>query len=524
MNNTLAQTLKTKGLLLEKDIYDLVNEIGNTDSILRFIDTIVETLGQKMITKQVLTQHVNIIQKIVGRYDAADKQTMDTFLVKLGITVEVTRENTPEQHETPAKEHRTDFKIFYADTFQDKKLEMTDFSGHFRSRYSQIQRMLMGRSELASKLISINKISSDRSTVAIIGIVTEKRITKNKNMIIRFEDLTGEINALVKCDKEDLFPKAEELQLDDVVGIKASGNRDMLFVHDILFPDAFLTEKTTFTRDISVAFISDVHAGSDRHLGKSFQNFITWLNTDDENAQKIRYLFISGDTVDGIGVFPGQEKVLKLTTMEEQYELLASYLKNVPKRITMFLCPGQHDATRVAEPQPIISKKYAHALYDIENLILVTNPSTVQLIEGEKEFNILMYHGASIHSFINEIRELRLMKAHRCPAKAICHMLKRRHLAPTHSEVVYIPNANKDPLVIETVPDVLCTGEVHRLDIENYNNVLIITGSCWQAQPPFEEKVGNEPDPCKVPVLNLKTRELKVFDFTDTAELNKTYD
>jgi DNA polymerase II small subunit len=94
-------------------------------------------------------------------------------------------------------------------------------------------------------------------------------------------------------------------------------------------------------------------------------------------------------------------------------------------------------------------------------------------------------------------------------------MLKRRHLAPTHSAVVYVPNESMDPLVITEVPDVLCTGEVHRLDIESYNGVLIITGSCWQSQTDFEEKVGNIPDPCKVPVLNLKTRELKILDFSD---------
>jgi DNA polymerase II small subunit len=155
----------------------------------------------------------------------------------------------------------------------------------------------------------------------------------------------------------------------------------------------------------------------------------------------------------------------------------------------------------------------------LDNLILVNNPTQVTLCEGSKEIKILMYHGASIHSFISEIPELRLGKAHRTPAKAVKHMLKRRHLAPTHSEVTYIPHAERDPLVISEVPDILCTGEVHRLDIESYNGVLIITGSCWQAQTPFEEKVGNIPDPCKVPVLSLDTRELRVFDFSDGEEL-----
>ena len=187
------------------------------------------------------------------------------------------------------------------------------------------------------------------------------------------------------------------------------------------------------------------------------------------------------------------------------------------------MCPGQHDAVRVAEPQPIIDRSYAPELYEIENLVLVTNPTLVKILEGDKEFKVLMYHGASIHSFINEIPELRLAKAHKTPAKAVRHMLKRRHLAPTHSSVVYIPNVHLDPLVIAEVPDVLCTGEVHRLDIESYNGTLIITGSCWQAQTPFEEKVGNIPDPAKVPVFNIKTRELKIFDFGVEEEINREY-
>ena len=365
-------------------------------------------------------------------------------------------------------------------------------------------------------LTSINKISGGRTNFTLIGMVTEKRTTKNKNLIIKFEDLTGEINALVKLGK-DCFKDAAELQLDDVVALKCSGSSEIVFVQDVIYPESILTNKIKFNEDSCVAFISDIHVGSNKFLAKEFESFIYWLDSDNELAKKIKYIFIVGDTVDGIGVFPGQERVLDLNSLKDQYDVLASYLKKVPKRITMFMCPGQHDASRVPEPQPIVDKFYAGALYDVENLILVSNPCTVKLIEGIKEFNILMYHGASIHSFINNIEELRLIKAHKHPAKAVKHMLKRRHLAPSHgvsASIVYVPNSEKDPLVISQIPDILCTGEVHRLDVERHNGVLILTGSCWQAQTEFEEKIGNIPDPCKVPVYNLKTHELKILDFT----------
>lgn len=524
MNDEIVGIIKRKGLLLEKDIYETVANLHNSDFAVTFLEQLEKASGSKMITKQSLNKNFSYVKNFVEKLPGENKSLVEHVFVKLGLSLEITREKQIVNEPSPSLEKN--YKVIFTPT-TDKKLEVKDFTSHFRARFQQIQRILMQRADLQNNLVSINKISSDRTNLSIIGIVTEKRITKNKNMMITFEDLTGQIKGLAKFDRDEVFAKAEELQLDDIVGIRASGNKDLLFIYDIFYPDSFVEQKTKFDEDVSIAFISDIHAGSDRHLGKSVQNFLNWINSDDPHAQKIRYLFIVGDNVDGVGVFPNQDRVLKLKSMEEQYNLLASYLRQIPKHITMFLIPGQHDATRVAEPQPPPNIRYAEELYKIDNLVLIPNPTLVKLLEGDKEFKVLMYHGASVHTFINEIKELRLMKAHKCPAKAVKHMLKRRHLAPMHgvsTSIVYIPGSEKDPLVIDEVPDVLCTGEVHRLDIETHNGTLIITGSCWQAQTPFEEKVGNIPDPAKIPVLNLKTRELKIFDFGDEEEINRDYD
>jgi len=508
MNEEILKTIREKGLLLEKEIYELLEGFGSVEAAKSFLENIEKISGQKFITKSILNKNYEYIQNIIGSLPEGEK-VLERVSVRLGLSVEVKKEKVVGESN---RQKRLNYQVFYADTKPEKKVEVSDFTRYFRSRYQQLQRILLNRAELRDSLVSIGKISSDRASLSVIGMVTEKRVTKNKNLIIRLEDLTGEVNILVKFGS-NVFDKADELQLDDVIGMKGSGNRDLLFVHDIYYPDSFLSEKVKFNEDINIAFVSDLHVGSDRHLGKSFERFLDWLNSEDSYAKKIKFLFFVGDNVDGVGIFPGQEDFLSLKSMYLQYEKLTEYLKRIPKRITMFMCPGQHDACRVAEPQPLISKKYAHGLYEIDNLVLVTNPCMVKLLEGEKEFKILMYHGASLHSFINEVKELRELKAHACPAKAVKHMLKRRHLAPSHSTVSYIPNPDLDPLVISEVPDIITTGEVHRVDVENYNGVLIIANSCWQAQTPFEEKVGNIPDPCKVPVFNLKTRELKIFDF-----------
>ena len=93
-------------------------------------------------------------------------------------------------------------------------------------------------------------------------------------------------------------------------------------------------------------------------------------------------------------------------------------------------------------------------------------------------------------------------------------MLKRRHLAPIHGSCDYVPG-EIDPLVIDIIPDIVATGDLHRPEVSVYNNILLIASSCWQSITPFEEKVGNNPDPCKVPIFNLKTREIKIMDFSN---------
>ena len=60
--------------------------------------------------------------------------------------------------------------------------------------------------------------------------------------------------------------------------------------------------------------------------------------------------------------------------------------------------------------------------------------------------------------------------------------------------------------------------------LELFQLSLIIANSCWQAMTAFEEKVGNNPDPCKVPILNLKTRAIKILDFSDDDNVEDEVD
>jgi len=519
-----------KGCLIDQEVCEILEKLDNFEITKKIIDSLTQGLSQKIITKSTVMKNSSQIQRVVGQ--KVEQTTIEKIWISLGINIELSKKETiseeKEKLQKPKNHGISPGKVKVISTYQglEKKIEVKDFIKHFRARFEGMKNLLADRPELEG-LTSINKIGIKRQSLSLIGLVTSKRLTKNKNLILEVEDPTGRINVLINKDKEEVYAKGKEILLDDIIGIKAMGDREFLFVNDILYPDSMLEEKHRIGNDESIAFISDVHVGSKLFLKESFLKFIDWINGmlgDEEERQealKIKYLLIVGDTVDGVGVYPGQEKGLEIPDIEKQYDELARYLKMIRSDITIILSPGQHDSVRVAEPQPSIGTDYGSALHEIPNLILVSNPSVIEVGIGldkegleTKGFRILMYHGASFHPIINELEELRLSRAYDNPTKVIKYLLKRRHLSPTHSFTPYIPHTDKDPMFIDIVPDIVATGDLHKSDIDIYNNILLIASSCWQATTPFEEKVGNHPDPCKVPLLNLKTRKLKVLDFT----------
>ena len=104
----------------------------------------------------------------------------------------------------------------------------------------------------------------------------------------------------------------------------------------------------------------------------------------------MNYLLIPGDVVDGIGIYPDQEKELDVDDIYEQYHVLAEYLKEIPDSIRIIVQPGNHDAVRPAEPQPAFEGDFAK-MFD-SNAILIGNPCYLN-IEGR---TILSYHGKSV--------------------------------------------------------------------------------------------------------------------------------
>ncbi|MFA5856626.1 MAG: metallophosphoesterase [Candidatus Pacearchaeota archaeon] len=540
MEQNILKLFIEKGFLLDREMLDFFNELKDEDFANEIINKIAVISKQKLITKNLVNQNIEKIKPILFDLDIEKKQLVEKFFINISISLELKKE-TSYQEITPKpiiekneikpnvsnniQSIPNSYKIISSPIFSPQKLEVKDFVRYFKARYNSIKFLLQQRPELDS-LISIDKIGNSNKHFSIIGIVTKKSVTKSKNIILEVEDLSGKTKLLINQTKEEIYEKSKEILLDDIVGFKCSGTRDFLYVNDIIYPDSYVKDKHRSEREVYAVFISDIHVGSTMFLEKSFEKFIDWINGEDvddsqkEIIKKIKYVFIVGDTIDGVGVYPGQEKFLKIKDIKKQYEVLAGYLKRIPSHITMFLSPGQHDAVRVAEPQPPLGEDFAEPLLKISNLNLVSNPSVIEIecLPGKPGIRVLMYHGASMHPIINEIEELRLINGHHHPAKVVKHLLFRRHLAPIHGSMVYIPDSEEDFLVIKDIPDIITTADLHKTDIDKYNGTLIVCNSCWQSITPFEEKVGNRPDPCKVPILNLQTGAIKILDFTEDGE------
>ncbi|MCK4997535.1 metallophosphoesterase [Candidatus Pacearchaeota archaeon] len=476
-----------KGFLLDKEMLEYFNklEIKNVESIIDIFFGL--GIKEKIINKKLFDKNIDKFRNLLVI------ENLEENIDKKGI-----------------KLLSTDFNF-------SKKIEVADFVAHFQSRYEEIKKVLEGKD--IDNLISIRRIGINNGIYSIIATVIEKRITKNKNLLIEVEDLTGNSIILINKENTKLFNEAKEMMLDDIVIFRVTGSSDMLFANEIIYPDAFLAEEKYGKLDEYVAFSGDLHIGSKMFLEDNFLKFINWLNGNIGDARqkaiacKIKYLFLTGDNIDGVGIYQDQEKLLNIKSCKGQYNKLEELLKKIRKNVQIIMCPGQHDSVWVGEQQKSIPSKWAPGLHNMENLHLVPNPSLVEINDG---FKVLMYHGASINRFIDEISEIRIKYKHNHPTKVVREMLKRRHLAPTHGLMDYVPNRNNDAMTINIIPDIIATADQHRAEVDVYNNILMVASSCWQSITPFEEKVGNTPDPCKVPLFNLKTREIKIIDFSDS--------
>ncbi len=413
------------------------------------------------------------------------------------------------------------------------KRSYQDFVDLFNLRFKNTSALLRTRQELTS-IISIGRVKNKNQNekVSLIGMVLEKKETKNKNFVIVLEDQTGTTTVIIRKDErnEEVYKEAQDLQLDEVIGVTGTVLNQAIFADSIIFPDVPVSNELKKQREEEYAvFIGDQHFGSKVFIEDGFKKFLSWIKGEIGNeeqrkiASKIKYLIMSGDIVEGAGTYPGQEEDLKIINVKEQYDNAAHWLKQIPKHIEMVSTTGNHDVGRLAEPQEKPFFEVASALYEIPNLTLVSNPAVLNIGKTDDfpGFNILLYHGGSLIYYSQNIPSVRNLGGQKKVDLIMKYQLKRRHLAPTHGSTLIIPDSKEDYLFIEQVPDFYITGHIHRASVANYRNVTMINTSCWTETTEDQIKRGLQPQPGRVAIANLQTREVKLMNFLTKEEREK---
>ncbi len=397
------------------------------------------------------------------------------------------------------------------------------YAALFRSRFEKSMRILAQRpdSKRISKIASVKQNSRNAkfiergekslhggaSSTIVAGLLMSRRNKKN-GIEIAVDDYTGILT--VTAVAEDAKKQASTLAMDQMVMLELENGKGApgLTVKSVMTPDIPDHLPNRSKSEAYAVLISDLHVGSKYFMEKEFLRFLDWLSSsdDDDIVRKIKFLCIGGDVIDGIGIFPNQDKELLMMDAGKQMSHAAWLLAKVPKHIKVLVIPGNHDPGRRALPQPAIpGKDPADHLYGLPNCTMLGNPAFVDL-NGVK---LLMFHGQSLDDVIATTPGLSYSR----PAEAMKVLLKARHLAPTYGERTPVAPEQEDMMVITDVPDIFHAGHVHVTDVQSYRGTLVVNSGAWQSQTKYQQTMGITPSPGMAILVNLATLQPSIQDF-----------
>ena len=157
-----------------------------------------------------------------------------------------------------AAEYSPDYKVIKEPTgklYTDGKID--EFLAVQVDKFNKLKQILLKRPE-ATQVQEIKPfLQNNRScNVKFIGMVVEKRLTGNKNYMIKFEDPTGTVTALVRSNDQhpEVYSLMDKLLPDHVVLVDGFFNVDVqkkshiVLVSDIVFPDTKKSSRSYFSQ------------------------------------------------------------------------------------------------------------------------------------------------------------------------------------------------------------------------------------------------------------------------------------
>jgi DNA polymerase II small subunit len=382
------------------------------------------------------------------------------------------------------------------------------YSALFQSRFRSLARMLRGRPDLEN-LRPVRELRVSEGASSVVGMVREVRETAQRHhLILTLEDETGSLEVLVPKDS----PGARVPFLpDEVVGVRLQFAKDPRRI-----PRVAAVERPEVARNRHLGrarrpnralFLSDLHLGSRSFLADEWghlTDFLAGRGPHGDLAASVEYVVVAGDLVDGIGVYPRQERDLAIADVVEQYAELGRRLRELPSRLTVIVVPGNHDAVCPAEPQPMLPESLRRTLPP--NVVALGNPSTFAL-DGVV---VSAYHGRSFDDLIPAIPGASYSR----PTEVMKRMLQMRHLAPIYGARTPLAPAAHDGLVLEAAPDILVTGHSHTYGVDRYRGVLLLNVSTWQGETEYQRMRNIVPVPARAALVDLASLGALTLDFS----------
>ena len=419
-----------------------------------------------------------------------------------------------------SKEEKEDIVVLRDYHPRPEKIDINHFVRYYNKRYLLLSEILRNRPQL-SDAVQISRVrKGSRQEYGVIGMVYERSSTSSGSIVLTLEDPSGKLKVFFTKKNKELYSMADDVLVDEVVGVRGYFYNNYFIANQLFFPSIPNREQKKGGEGY-IVFVGDTHFGSNLFLEKEFEAFLEWINARsgnpelDDIARRVKYLVITGDVVEGVGIYPGQEEELTIKSIRKQYEKAAEYLSRIPSHIKILVIPGNHDAVRLEEPQPRISRVYAEPLYRLPNVVMLPNPSLVRIgrTESFDGYDLLLYHGYSLVYYAENIPRIRQNGGQKLAGEIMKILLEKRHLSPAQGSNLFVPE-DDDHLFISSAPDFFVTGHIHRVEVvPNYKGVTLINSSCWVEISENQERLGLEPQPARVIVTDMASRDNKIINF-----------
>ena len=509
------------GYQLTPEAYSYIVSLDNIEEIVEQIlsskiQTVILSLQDiKKISEQLEPKKSNNIIIAKEPKKAKDIAEKKESKIQESYTMEKKTQKT-----RPRKEkYVTDLEIISSPKISKSAGTIDDFHKYFESRFLNISKMFLNRQYVENR-VSISSLHPNKSKdgVSLVAMVLSKRKTSRGNYILELDDQNDKITAIISSSSKnfELIKKAKNILEDTVLCFsgdwKGFGDKSKLEIKDVYWPDIPYDRKANKSyEDAFALFISDIHVGSKKFAENLFSRLINFLNGKleskkwNEAGERVKYLFVAGDVVDGVGIYPGQEEDLIQENIHLQYLLSAAFFEKIRSDVEIIIIPGNHDAARAAEPQTPIQKEFAPELYALDNVHLLGSPAYVKAHNVE----VLMSHGNSILDINSAIVDI----SHETSVPAMIEMLRNRHLVPVYGKRTSIAPESFDQLVISRIPDIFHTGHTHISGDENYRGVTLINSGTFQFQTDYQKSMNINPTTGKTCIVNLQTLDRTRIDF-----------